>query len=76
MKAIIFIVITILILYVVCKSGDWLDSDNEILNKFGTCGCLLGIIIMILLNVMGAINFFKSCDDSGPSRDYYEAPRK
>lgn len=76
MKGLIIVGVLILIIFLLIKSPDWADSENKVKQNIGCTVMALGIAFMILLNIVG---FFKECSghhDSGPSIDYYDAPRK
>ena len=74
MKVLLFIGGCILVFYLIFKAPDWADSDSNIKQNIGCTVMALMILLMVLLNVVGAC---KSCGhSSGPSYDYYDAPRK
>ncbi len=74
MKAFFLLGGCILILYLILKAPGWSRSDSKIKQNIGCTILALMIIFMVLLNVVGAC---RSCGhSSGPSYDYYDAPRK
>ena len=74
MKVLLFIGGCILVFYLIFKAPDWADSDSNIKQNMGCTVMALMILLMVLFNVVGAC---KSCGhSSGPSYDYYDAPRK
>jgi len=74
MKALLFIGGCILFFYLIFKVPDWTESNSNIKQNIGCTVMSLMFLLIVLLNVVGAC---KSCGhDSGPSYEYYDAPRK
>lgn len=70
--ALIILSIGGLIIYFFTQIG----SDNEVRSRIG---CFLAVVIGIAFTVLSVVGAFKSCISTfsdGPSRDYYDAPRK